>query len=847
MLTKIFPTGQGRGYGPVEYLCSVNPFGRGEREKAPEVLSGNPALIRKQIDTIPFKHKYTSGVHSFAPEDKPTDEQIMEVIEATEELAFAGLPLSSRSILWVKHEHNGRIELHFLIPRQEVNSGKSFNAFPPGWQQKYDPLRDKFNYKYGWARPDDPERARHWQPGINAEILVDAKRKGKPNPKAEVFSLTDELANMAMQGKLSNRSEIISELRKRGYGINRQGKDYLTIIDKEGKKTRLKGTLFAENFNGPGWIKAEIAKIDKPDSEKVLIDQKLAAEADTRLQEAIRKTAIYNSNLYAIKEDKNEQSTGRETGFKSEMDAGNVGSGNERASGKPASFQKPTDSKRNESHALYSEPGLGENATDQAACGTIRGNAGNSLQENSLPDSSSSSVGRTVGTGSEMAESHRRSVERFHEWSDTNSSDSFRAGAGDYRRQSEKPGRNDGADHGHVERTARKGEWTGELIQKFRSLKKGTQKLEERLDRINQGDKKLPAIDPDLRPALENMEQIARMTIRDLRQAHETRLLQDILRQSVNTAPIATGNLLISGDEAVKSLRAGYEQKLLQKLAKSGSPLALAELEKFSRLASGTQHNLVLAHNIKFVADLAKELSNLHVTDLESLTQAAKQVSHTLREVADFRQMEQLKRILPTLEAPSLQILVSKGKITCDSLKKANDFMIMRKMYRHTATFDLPGVPRLAAWSRFVLKKLKRVQQIRIMNEIYKAEKERAKSIKNCYFHAEWAGSDLQRWDRIFAEYEKSPKKLKIFEGMLEAAHSKFALILSDTQNLAEIQNRCGIDPFLLHEYGILKEKVEHYYTEKRAQKAEQTKVQKPEFKNEKSEEVHNSAMIFRP
>lgn len=136
MLTKIFPTGHGNGYWPVEYLCSTNPFGKGARGHAPRVMSGNPSIIMRQIDVVPFKHKYTSGVHSFAQEDNPTDEEIREVMDETENLAFAGLPLSSRSILWVKHEHNGRTELHFLIPRQEVNTGKAFNAFPPGWQKK---------------------------------------------------------------------------------------------------------------------------------------------------------------------------------------------------------------------------------------------------------------------------------------------------------------------------------------------------------------------------------------------------------------------------------------------------------------------------------------------------------------------------------------------------------------------------------------------------------------------------------------------------------------------------------------------------------------------------------------
>lgn len=151
MLMKIFPTGNGCGYGPVEYLCSENPFGRGTRSIPPQVMSGDPSMMIRLIDSSPYAIKYTSGVISHAKEDNPTNEQLIEEIQAIENLAFAGLPESSRTILWVKHKHAGRIELHFLIPRQEVITGKSFNAFPPGWQKKYDHVRDMFNYKYGWA------------------------------------------------------------------------------------------------------------------------------------------------------------------------------------------------------------------------------------------------------------------------------------------------------------------------------------------------------------------------------------------------------------------------------------------------------------------------------------------------------------------------------------------------------------------------------------------------------------------------------------------------------------------------------------------------------------------------
>ena len=82
---------------------------------------------------------------------------------------------------------------------------------------------------------------------------------------------------------------------------------------------------------------------------------------------------------------------------------------------------------------------------------------------------------------------------------------------------------------------------------------------------------------------------------------------------------------------------------------------------------------------------------------------------------------------------------------------------------------------------------------------------------------------------------------MKILNELIDEAHGKFALILSDTQNLADIQNRCGNDPFLQHEYGILKDKVEQYYNEKREKEIWQTEVEISTFEDRKTEEQYKS------
>nr|WP_232221531.1 relaxase/mobilization nuclease domain-containing protein [Desulfovibrio sp. 6_1_46AFAA] len=46
-------------------------------------------------------------------------------------MAFAGLEPDQRNILWVQHSHAGHHELHFVIPRVELSSGKAFNPCPP--------------------------------------------------------------------------------------------------------------------------------------------------------------------------------------------------------------------------------------------------------------------------------------------------------------------------------------------------------------------------------------------------------------------------------------------------------------------------------------------------------------------------------------------------------------------------------------------------------------------------------------------------------------------------------------------------------------------------------------------
>ena len=235
MLIKVFPHGKGSGNASIEYLLRLDYHDR--KENPPKVVRGDPLLTRDLIDSIEREWKYTSGVISWSAEDTVTDYDQDEVIENFEEIAFAGLESDQFNILWVRHSHVNRCELHFVIPRMELSTGNAFNAFPPGWQKDFDPLRDFENIKHCWTRPDDPERARIFSPSSADIIESRLNRWGKNPTKSEKDKARGLINNYNQEqienGLITNRADIITSFREVGLEINRESKSFITVKDPE--------------------------------------------------------------------------------------------------------------------------------------------------------------------------------------------------------------------------------------------------------------------------------------------------------------------------------------------------------------------------------------------------------------------------------------------------------------------------------------------------------------------------------------------------------------------------------------------------------------------------------------
>ena len=252
MLVKFFARGVGSGSGPVEYITRKDSPNTGKlREPAPEVIRGNPEITQQLIDGLDFKYKYNSGVLSFAVEDAPTDPQQQAIIDSFESYAFAGITPDCYNTLWVRHTHTGsdRVELHFVTPKVELDTGKSLNIAPPGWHGYFKPWQTYWNIKQDWARPDDLARKRIYEPGYQALIDAEKQRAGLSTADDPRKQLTDYITKRIEAGLVTNRDDIINSFAQLGLVLPRQGENYITILDPEtNNRYRLKGGIYEASW-----------------------------------------------------------------------------------------------------------------------------------------------------------------------------------------------------------------------------------------------------------------------------------------------------------------------------------------------------------------------------------------------------------------------------------------------------------------------------------------------------------------------------------------------------------------------------------------------------------------------
>lgn len=309
MHIKFLRHGTGDPYRAVRYLLADKDHNGLVRPRV-KVLRGQPEIVAALVASSAHVHRYTSCVIAWAPEDRASDEEVDAVLDDFESLAFAGLESDQYAYFAVSHgEH-----VHVLVARQELRTGKSMNVAPPTQRLDFDHLRDHWNYKMGWGRPDDPDRARHVQPGDlqkrrlskDKQISAEAQELGisvsdlQGVAGEEVDTKTvvaDTVLRQVIEGSIKNRDDVLVALGHFG-AVTRVGENYISIKSREtGKSMRFKGAMFERSFDAAAFLSVYQRPAPMTRGQP---DPRKAEEARLELDAAMERRARYNRERYSV-------------------------------------------------------------------------------------------------------------------------------------------------------------------------------------------------------------------------------------------------------------------------------------------------------------------------------------------------------------------------------------------------------------------------------------------------------------------------------------------------------------------------------------------------------------------
>lgn len=210
-----------------------------EAQGTAKLLQGDPELTKSLIDSSNYAQKSVVGVLSFE-EANLSEVKKREIMEQFEKSFMSGLEKEQYNILWVEHTDKGRLELNFVIPTQELTTGKRMQPYyHKADLGMKDTFQDYINLKYDLSNPKDPTKEQ--------TITVDDRKLHQKDYK----ELDLKLHSLVLEGKIDNREEMVALLRDSGIEVAREGKDYISVkLPESGKAQRFKGGIYGEEFRG---------------------------------------------------------------------------------------------------------------------------------------------------------------------------------------------------------------------------------------------------------------------------------------------------------------------------------------------------------------------------------------------------------------------------------------------------------------------------------------------------------------------------------------------------------------------------------------------------------------------
>lgn len=291
MIVKFSKHGKGKASGVLDYLLKEKGSkGTLVPRSHTKVLYGDPVLTEHLINTTSHKTKYKSGYLSFSERaDEISEADKKRIMQEFEAVIFCGLESDQYDILWVEHADKdidethsvGRLELNFVIPCQELRSGKAFQPYyEPADQKRVNAWKNIVNAEVKTIKgeplsdPNDPKRKRLVNPyssnaprptpfDVKTYTKKDADKDEEiianpPSRKLLEEAIKHRLLLDWQNGIAMNRRGVLGRLEQWGLKINRGNSEKTLSVtsskltDKNGNPmgVRLQGGMFERGFDG---------------------------------------------------------------------------------------------------------------------------------------------------------------------------------------------------------------------------------------------------------------------------------------------------------------------------------------------------------------------------------------------------------------------------------------------------------------------------------------------------------------------------------------------------------------------------------------------------------------------
>ncbi|WP_162497494.1 relaxase/mobilization nuclease domain-containing protein [Roseovarius dicentrarchi] len=203
-----------------------------------ELFKGDMTVTRALIDSSHRRWTYTHGVLAFHAEDNPTNAQLKEIVEDFENFMFAGKTSDTYNITWVRHGDKGNTEVHFVIPRTDLETGQDLNIAPPGHEKDWAAWTAWINHRYGFVDPFTQPRK------VTREIYREHPDRAATREQINIWVETQ-----VARGLIRDRDHLIKALGKAGE-ITRVNDKFISLKTTAAEKAfRLKGAIFEVGFD----------------------------------------------------------------------------------------------------------------------------------------------------------------------------------------------------------------------------------------------------------------------------------------------------------------------------------------------------------------------------------------------------------------------------------------------------------------------------------------------------------------------------------------------------------------------------------------------------------------------